>query len=71
MFGSNERAWSAVLPDTCSFENGPLNRPHRAIEGRGINLSFMVKNTNGEFLFMFRTIYRKIIFQVGFFPFSS
>ena len=64
MLGSKERARSVVLPDTCGFGNGP----HWAIEGRGINLSFMVKNSNGEFLFMFWTIYRKFIFQVGFFP---
>ena len=48
MLGSNERAWSVVLPNTCGFANGP----HQAIEGRGINLSFMVKNQNGEFLFI-------------------
>ena len=48
-----ERAWSVVLPNTCIFGNGPLDCPHRAIEGRGINLSSMVKNPNGAFLFMF------------------
>ena len=53
MLGSKERAWSVVLLDTCGFGNGPLNRPHQAIEGRGINLSSMVKNPNCEFLFMF------------------
>ena len=53
MLGSKERAWSVVLPDTCGFGNGPPDCPHRAIEGRGINLSSMVKNPNGEFLFMF------------------
>ena len=68
MLGSKERAWSVVLPDTCGFRNGPLDCPHWAIEGRGINLSSMVKNPNGEFLFMFWTIYIKFIFQVGFFP---
>ena len=68
MLGSNWRAWSVVLLDTCAFRNGPLGCPHWAIEGRGENLSFMAKNPNGEFLFMFWTIYRKFIFQVGFFP---
>ena len=53
MLGSNERAWSVVLPDTCGFGNGPPDRPHREIEDRGINLSFMVQNQNREFLFMF------------------
>ena len=68
MLRSNERAWSVVLPDTCGFKNGPQNHPHRAIEGRGINLSLMVKNQNGEFLFIFWTICRKFISKVGFFP---
>ena len=62
MLGSKERAWSVVLPDTCGFGNGPPDCPHWAIEGRGIKLSSMVKNPNGEFLFMFWTIYRKFIF---------
>ena len=62
MLGSKERAWSAVLLDSFSFRNGPPDCPHWAIEGRGINLSSMVKNPNGEFLFMFWTIYRKFIF---------
>ena len=53
MLGSNERAWSVVLPDTCGFGNGPPDRPHQAIEGRGENLSLLVKKSNGEFLFMF------------------
>ena len=68
MLGSKERAWSVVLPDTYRFGNGPPDCPHRAIEGRGENLSFMAKNPNGEFLFKFWTLYRKFIFQVGFFP---
>ena len=40
MLGSNERAWSLVLPDTFGFGNDPPNRPHQAIGSRGINLSF-------------------------------
>ena len=68
MLGSNWRAWSVVLPDTCGFGNGPLNCPHRAIEGRGENLSLMAKNSNGEFYLCFWTIYRNFISQVGFFP---
>ena len=62
MLGSNWRAWSVPLPNTCRFGNGPLDCPQRAIEGRGENLSFMAKNPNGEFLFKFWTIYRKFIF---------
>ena len=71
MLGSNWIAWSVVLHGSCGFGIGPRDCPHRAIEGRGEKLSFMAKNTNGEFLFLFWTIYRKFIFQVVFFPYSS
>ena len=42
-----------MLPETCGFGNGPPDFPHRPIEGRGENLSFMAKHPNGEFLFEF------------------
>ena len=68
MLGSNKRAWSVVLPDTCGFWNGPPNRPHQAIEGRGINLSFMVKNQNGEFYSYFElfieNLFSKCVFSL-------
>ena len=53
MLRSKGRAWSVVLPDTCGFGIGPPDCPHRAIEGRGENLSFMAKNPNGEFYLCF------------------
>ena len=63
MLGSKERAWSVVLPDTCSFGNGPPDCPHRAIEGRGINLSAMVKNPNGEFYLCFELFIENLFFK--------
>ena len=63
MLGSNERAQGVVLPDTCGFVNGPPNRPHQAIEGRGINLSSMVKNPNGEFYLCFELFIENLFFK--------
>ena len=43
LLGSNEIAWSVVLPDTCGFENGPSNRQHQAIKGTGKTCLFWLK----------------------------
>ena len=58
MFGWNERAWRADLPDTCGFENCPLDCPHQAVEGRGKTCLYWVKMWNGDFDFYFCAIYR-------------
>ena len=68
MLVSNRRAWGVVLPDTCGFGIGPLDCPHWGIKGRGENLFFMAKNSNGEFYLCFWIIYRNVIYQVGFLP---
>ena len=62
-----ERAWSVVLPDTCGFGNGPLNRPHRAIEGRGIKLSSMIKNPIVSFYLCFELFIENLFFKWIFF----
>ena len=67
MFGSNERAWSVVLADTCGFGNGPPNSPHQEIKGRGKTSIFMVKNQMVSFYSYFELFIEKLFSKWVFF----
>ena len=55
---------------TCNLWNliRPVDCPQRSNEGRGKNLFFMAKNSNGEFCFDFELFIEILFIKVGFFP---